>query len=149
MCFVPTIAVFNWTEVSPDLTRDEEDKQGLGSGPYTNENIEVYNTIFAFEESPHDPETLWAGTDDGRVHLTRNGGAEWLDVTPRGVGRGLINSIDVSPHDPATAYVVVMKYKEGDNRPIRLQDARLRSPLDIDQRGYAHRTFCSGGSRGS
>ena len=108
---------FNWTEVSPDLTRDEEDKQGLGSGPYTNENIEVYNTIFAFEESPHDPETLWAGTDDGRIHLTRNGGAEWLDVTPRGVGRGLINSIDVSPHDPATAYVVVMKYKEGDNRP--------------------------------
>ncbi len=108
---------FNWTEVSPDLTRDEADKQGRGSGPYTNENIEVYNTIFAFEESPHDADTLWAGTDDGRVHLTRNGGAEWLDVTPRGVGRGLVNSIDVSPHDPATAYVVVMKYKEGDNRP--------------------------------
>ncbi len=106
-----------WTEVSPDLTRDEEDKQGLGAGPYTNENIEVYNTIFALEESPHDANTLWVGTDDGLVHLTRDGGATWRDVTPRGVGRGLVNSIDVSPHDPAVAYVVAMKYKEGDNRP--------------------------------
>ena len=108
---------FNWQEVSPDLTRDEEDKQGPGSGPYTNENIEVYNTIFAFEESPHDANTLWAGTDDGLVHVTRDGGENWEDVTPRGVGRGLVNSIDVSPHDPAVAYVTVMKYKEGDNEP--------------------------------
>ena len=108
---------FTWSEVSPDLTRDEADKQGRGSGPYTNENIEIYNTIFALEESPHDAATLWVGTDDGRVHVTRDGGAEWTDVTPRGVGRGMINSIDVSPHDPAVAYVVAMKYKEGDNRP--------------------------------
>ena len=108
---------FNWTEVSPDLTRDEEDKQGRGSGPYTNENIEIYNTILALEESPHDSDTLWVGTDDGRVHVTRNGGREWLDVTPRGIGRALVNAIDVSPHEPGTAYVVAMKYKEGDNRP--------------------------------
>jgi photosystem II stability/assembly factor-like uncharacterized protein len=108
---------FNWTEVSPDLSRNEIDKQGLGSGPYTNENIEIYNTIFAFAESPHDANTLWAGTDDGLVHVTRDGGANWSEVTPRGAGRGLINSIEVSPHDPAVAYVVAMKYKEGDNRP--------------------------------
>jgi photosystem II stability/assembly factor-like uncharacterized protein len=108
---------FNWTEVSPDLTRDEEDKQGKGSGPYTNENIEMYNTIFAIEESPHDADVIWAGTDDGLLHVTQDGGANWSDVTPRGVGRGLINSIDVSPHDPAVAYVVAMKYKEGDNAP--------------------------------
>jgi photosystem II stability/assembly factor-like uncharacterized protein len=108
---------FDWTEASPDLTRNEEDKQGKGSGPYTNENIEQYNTIFALEESPHDADTLWVGTDDGLVHVTRDGGDTWTDVTPRGAGRGLINSIDVSPHDPAVAYVVVMKYKEGDNRP--------------------------------
>ena len=108
---------FSWSEVSPDLTRNEEDKHGEGAGPYTNENIEQYNTIFAFEESPHDAATLWAGTDDGLLHITRDGGASWSDVTPRGVGRGLVNSIDVSPHDPATAYAVVMKYKEGDHRP--------------------------------
>jgi photosystem II stability/assembly factor-like uncharacterized protein len=108
---------FDWTEVSPDLTRNEDDKQGQGSGPYTNENIEQYNTIFAFAESPHGADTLWVGTDDGLVHVTRDGGASWTDVSPRGVGRGLVNAIEVSPHDPATAYVVVMKYKEGDNRP--------------------------------
>ena len=108
---------FTWQAISPDLTRDEEDKQGPGSGPYTNENIEVYNTIFAFEESPHDADTLWAGTDDGLVHVTRDGGESWDDVTPRGVGRGMVNAIDVSPHDPAVAYVTVMKYKEGDNEP--------------------------------
>ncbi|MFT4767742.1 MAG: photosystem II stability/assembly factor-like uncharacterized protein [Glaciecola sp.] len=108
---------FDWAEASPDLTRNEADKQGQGSGPYTNENIEQYNTIFSFAESPHDADTLWVGSDDGLLHLTRDGGENWKDVTPRNVGRGLINSIEVSPHDPAVAYVVVMKYKEGDNKP--------------------------------
>lgn len=108
---------FNWTEASPDLTRDEDDKQGKGSGPYTNENIEQYNTIFAFAESPHDAATLWVGTDDGLVHITRDGGESWTEVTPRGIGRGLVNSIEASPHEPGVAYVVAMKYKVGDNRP--------------------------------
>jgi hypothetical protein len=108
---------FSWEEASPDLTRNEEDKQGKGAGPYTNENIEQYNTIFSFAESPHDPATLWVGSDDGLVHVTRDGGENWSEVTPRGVDRGLINSIDVSPHDPATAYITVMKYKTGDNQP--------------------------------
>ncbi|MEE4189997.1 MAG: hypothetical protein V2I66_00375, partial [Halieaceae bacterium] len=108
---------FDWVEASPDLTRNEDDKQGQGSGPYTNENIEQYNTIFSFAESPHDAKVLWVGSDDGLVHVTRDGGENWDNVTPRGAGRGLINSIEVSPHDPATAYVVVMKYKEGDQKP--------------------------------
>jgi hypothetical protein len=108
---------FTWRAVSPDLTRNEEDKQGPGSGPYTNENIEVYNTIFAIEESPHDADTLWAGTDDGLVQITRDGGDSWEDVTPRGVDRGMVNAIDVSLHAPGVAYVTVMKYKEGDNEP--------------------------------
>lgn len=108
---------FDWTEASPDLTRNEVEKQGEGSGPYTNENIEQYNTIFSFAESPHDPDTLWVGSDDGLVHVTRDGGESWDDVTPRGVERGMVNSIEVSPHDPAVAYVVVMKYKTGDNHP--------------------------------
>jgi len=108
---------FNWTEASPDLTRNEADKQGKGAGPYTNENIEQYNTIFAFDESPHDANTMYVGTDDGLVHVTRDGGASWTDVTPSGVGRGLINTVAISPHDPATAYVVAMRYKDGDNRP--------------------------------
>ncbi|MEM1405004.1 MAG: hypothetical protein AAGG55_16835 [Pseudomonadota bacterium] len=125
---------YSWTEVSPDLTRDEADKQGQGAGPYTNENIEQYNTIFAFAESPHDADTLWVGTDDGLLHVTRNGGDDWKDVTPRGVDRGLINSIEVSPHDPATAYVVIMNYKRGDNRPMIFRTQNYgRSWSSIDE----------------
>ncbi|MDZ7684490.1 MAG: hypothetical protein U5O39_05375 [Gammaproteobacteria bacterium] len=108
---------FSWQAVSPDLTRDEPDKQGKGAGPYTNENLEMYNTIFAVEESPHDADTLWVGTDDGLVHVTRDGGESWSEVTPRGVGRGMINSIDASEHEPGVAYITAIKYKEGDNAP--------------------------------
>ena len=65
-------------------------------------------------ESPHDPNTLWAGSDDGLIHMTRDGGANWNNVTPAGVGRKIINSIEVSPHDANTVYVVAMGYKEMD-----------------------------------
>ena len=114
---------YDWTEVSPDLTRDEDDKQGRGAGPFTNENIEQYNTIFAFAESPHDAATLWVGSDDGLVHVTRDAGATWSEVSPHGLDRGLVNSIEVSPHDPASVYVVAMKYKEGDQRPYVFKSA--------------------------
>lgn len=109
----------SWEAVSPDLTRNEIEKQGPGGGPVTNEGAggENYNTIFYFLESPHEPGTFWVGTDDGLVHLSRNGGGDWTDVTPAGIGEALINSIAVSPHDPATAYVAVTKYKFNDFTP--------------------------------
>ncbi|MEM9529447.1 MAG: hypothetical protein AAGA23_00870 [Pseudomonadota bacterium] len=132
---------FTWQTISPDLTRDEEDKQGAGSGPYTNENIEVYNTILALEESPHDAATLWAGSDDGLLHITRDGGESWEDVTPRGVGRGLINAIDVSPHDPAVAYVTVMKYKAGDNQPYVYRTANYGNSWREISRGLPQEHF--------
>ncbi|MEJ8566426.1 WD40/YVTN/BNR-like repeat-containing protein [Elongatibacter sediminis] len=108
---------FNWTEVSPDLTRNEADKQGKMGRPYSNENIEVYNTIFALAESPHDASTLWAGSDDGLVHVTTDAGTNWRNVTPRGIGRAMINAIEISPHDPETVYVAVHKFKSGDDTP--------------------------------
>lgn len=108
-----------WTEISPDLTRNDVEKQGPGGGPITNEGAggENYNTIFYFVESLHEAGTLWVGTDDGLVQLSRNGGVSWNDVTPEGVDDGLINSIEVSPHDPATAYIVASKYKTNDFTP--------------------------------
>jgi len=108
---------YSWQPVSPDLTRNEPDKHGKGAGPYTNENLEMYNTIFAVEESPQDADTIWAGTDGGLLHVTRDGGESWSEVTPRGAGRGMINSIDASEHQPGVAYVTAIKYKEGDNAP--------------------------------
>jgi len=108
-----------WQEISPDLTRNEKDKQGKGGEPITNEaaGAEVYNTIFYVVESKHAAGTIWAGTDDGLVHLTRNGGKNWAAVTPKNIGETQINAIEVSPHDPATAYLAATRYKFGDFTP--------------------------------
>jgi photosystem II stability/assembly factor-like uncharacterized protein len=108
-----------WVEVSPDLTRNETEKQGPGGAPITNEGAggEIYNTIYYVAESPHEAGILWAGSDDGLLHLTRDGGGNWEDVTPEGIGEAMINAIEVSPHDPATAYVAVTLYKFNDFTP--------------------------------
>ena len=109
----------SWEVISPDLTRNEKSKQGPGGKPFTNEAAggENYNTIAALVESPHEKGVLWAGSDDGLLHLTRDGGQSWTNVTPSGLAEGIINSIEVSPHDPATAYITVMRYKFMDLKP--------------------------------
>lgn len=114
--FKTTDGGISWTTVSPDLTKNEEDKHGPGGGPYTNEAAggENYNTITALVESQHEEGVLYAGTDDGLLHVTRDGGTNWENITPKGISDGIINSIDVSEHDPATAYVVIMRYKSQD-----------------------------------
>ncbi len=108
----------SWTEVSPDLTRNDEAMQGPMGGPITNEVSENYNTITYVAESMHEAGTFYAGSDDGLVHVTRDDGANWQNITPRGIGMALVNAIDVSPHDPATAYVAVTRYKENDHTPL-------------------------------
>ena len=110
----------SWEEISPDLTRNEPEKQGDGGGPITNEGAggEVYNTIFYIVESPHEKGTIWVGSDDGLVHVTRDDGANWANVTPQGLPESMINAIEVSPHDPGTAYLAVTRYKFGDFEPM-------------------------------
>jgi len=109
----------SWTEISPDLTLNNPENLGKGGGPITNEaaGAEVYHTIFYVAESPHEEGTIWAGTDDGLVHITRDGGESWNDVTPKDIGEVLINTIEVSPHDPGTAYLAVNAYKFNDFTP--------------------------------
>ncbi|MEL7219920.1 MAG: glycosyl hydrolase [Bacteroidota bacterium] len=109
----------NWTETSPDLTRNEDAKQGKGGAPYTNEGAggENYGTISYVMESPHEAGVIWTGSDDGLVHLTRDNGESWNNVTPKGLEECLINAIEVSPHDPATAYIATTRYKFNDFRP--------------------------------
>ncbi len=108
----------SWEVVSPDLTKNEKEKHGPGGGPYTNEAAggENFNTITYMVESQHEEGVLWTGSDDGLVHITRDGGQNWANVTPPNVPDGIVNSIDISEHDPATAYVVVMRYKSMDLR---------------------------------
>lgn len=108
-----------WTEVSPDLTRNEKSKQGKGGVPYTNEAVgaENYGTIAYVIESPHEKGVLWTGSDDGLVQLTRDGGKTWTNVTPKGLQECLVNAIEVSPHDPGTAYIATTRYKFNDYTP--------------------------------
>ncbi|WP_437370001.1 VPS10 domain-containing protein [Maribacter litoralis] len=108
-----------WEEISPDLTRDIDAKQGNGGGPYTNEAVgaENYGTLAYMLESPHEKGHIWTGSDDGLVYLTKNGGESWQNVTPKGLKECLINAIEVSPHDPATAYIATTRYKFNDYTP--------------------------------
>ena len=108
-----------WEEISPDLTRNIDEKQGKGGGPYTNEAVgaENYGTISYMIESPHEKGVFWTGSDDGLVHLTKDGGQNWTNVTPKELQECLINAIEISPHDPATAYIATTRYKFNDYTP--------------------------------
>ena len=107
--------------ISPDLTRNDPDKQQSSGGPITADNsgAEIYCTIFAFVESPHEKGVFWAGSDDGLVHISRDGGENWKNVTPGDLPEwSMISMIEASPHDPATAYVAATMYKHNDWRPF-------------------------------
>ncbi|MCO5177034.1 MAG: glycosyl hydrolase [Thermomicrobiales bacterium] len=113
-----------FTPISPDLTRGDPETLGPSGGPITKDNVstEYYGTIFAFAESPVQAGVLWAGSDDGRINVSRDGGESWADVTPNELPDwSLINIIDASPHDPATAWVAATRYKLDDFRPYLLR----------------------------
>ncbi len=116
----------SWEAISPDLSRNDPEKQKISGGPITKDGggAEVHCTIYAFVESPHEPGVLWAGTDDGLIHISRNCGQSWNDVTPRELPEwAQVSTIEVSPHDPATAYVAATRYKFDDNRPYLFKTA--------------------------
>jgi photosystem II stability/assembly factor-like uncharacterized protein len=112
----------SWEVISPDLTRNDKSKQNASGGPITKDNtsIEYYDTIFTVMESPVQAGTIWAGADDGLVHVTRDGGKNWSNVTPP---KDImpewiqINSLDASSFDAGTAYVAATMYKHDDYKP--------------------------------
>ena len=108
-----------WSEISPDLTRNDPNKLDFGGGPITNEGAggEVYQAVYYLAESPFDANELWAGSDDGLVHMTRDGGQNWADVTPPGLMEGQIKSLEVSPNTPGKVYVIYNHYKFNDFKP--------------------------------
>lgn len=121
MVFRSTDQGSSWQPISPDLTRNDVSKLGPSGGPITKDTsgAETYATIFAFVESPHAPGVFWAGSDDGLVHISRDGGATWVNITPPGLPEwSLISMLEASPHDPATAYLAATRYKLDDNRPM-------------------------------
>lgn len=106
-----------WQAISGDLTRNIKEKQQSSGGPITQDNtsVEYYGTIFAIAESMLEPGVIWTGSDDGMVHLTRDGGESWSDVTPRGLPKEIqINSLDANPFEAGGMYLAATAYK-GDN----------------------------------
>ena len=109
-----------WEAMSPDLTRAAGDKLGPSGGPITldTSGAEHYCTLHTLEESPHEPGVLWAGSDDGLVHVTRDGGANWHDVTPPELPEwAFIRNVEPSPHDAGSCYVAATRYKLDDTAP--------------------------------
>ena len=110
----------SWQKISPDLTRQLDQYHDIPGGPIQHDatGVEVYSSIFALEESPHQEGELWAGTDDGRLHLTRDGGDTWTEITPTGIPyEGTINKIELSTHSPGRALVAVYHYRYNDFKP--------------------------------
>jgi photosystem II stability/assembly factor-like uncharacterized protein len=110
----------SWEVISPDLTRNDPDKLKSSGGPITQDNtsVEYYCTIFAADESPLVEGLLWVGSDDGLVHLSKDGGKNWENVTPKGMPEWMmINSIEPSHFDAGTCYIAGTKYKTGDFAP--------------------------------
>ncbi len=110
----------SWEIISPDLTRNDASKLGSSGGPITQDNtsVEYYSTIFAALESPYEKDLLWAGSDDGLVHVSKDGGKNWENVTPAGMPEWMmINSIDADPFVKGGAYIAGTRYKLGDYKP--------------------------------
>jgi hypothetical protein len=109
----------SWEAISPDLTRNDRSKMGPSGGPITKDNtsVEYYGAIFTVSESPVQKGVIWTGSDDGLVHVTRDG-KKWDNVTPKDMPEWIqINSIEASPFDAATAHFAATMYKHDDYRP--------------------------------
>ena len=110
----------SWETISPDLTRNDSSRMVSSGGPITQDNtsVEYYCTIFAVAESPREENVIWTGSDDGLIHITRDGGKSWTNVPPKQAPEWImINSIDPDPHRDGACYVAATSYKSGDYQP--------------------------------
>ncbi len=116
----------SWTTISPDLTTNDRERQKSSGGPITQDNtgVEYYCTIFAACESPYEPGLLWVGTDDGLVHVSRDGGATWANVTPPQMPKWcMVNCVEPDPFRKGGLYIAATSYKMGDYSPYLFHTA--------------------------
>ena len=109
-----------WEIISPDLTAFESAKQVISGSPITRDitGEEFYSTIYSIRESPINPGQIWVGSNDGLIHMTKDGGKNWENVTPsKLLGGGRVDAVEPSSHDPAKAYFSLLRYQLGDDRP--------------------------------
>lgn len=106
--------------ISPDLSTDTPEHQDYSGGPINHDitGVEIYNVVFEIVVDPNDAKTIWAGTDDGRIHITQNDGTSWQEITPPNMPKyGTVNKIDLSAHQAGRAFVAVQKYRFDDFTP--------------------------------
>lgn len=118
--FKSTDEGMSFTAISPDLTRHDPRTMGSSGGPISKDqtSVEYYATVFTISESPIRKGVIWTGSDDGKVFITRNGGATWTDVTPKGIPEWMrMSIIDASPHSPGTAWLAGNRYQLDDFTP--------------------------------
>jgi len=134
----------SWEIISPDLTTNDKEKQKSSGGPITKDNtsVEYYCTIFALAESYHDPHILWVGTDDGLVHITKDGGKKWENITPKEMPKwSLISSIEPSRFDPAAAYLAVDRHELDDFKPYIYKTDNFGQSWKLIVNGLPQNTF--------
>ena len=128
----------SWTKISPDLTRHDARTMGASGGPITKDNtgVETYATIFTIAPSARDANLIWTGSDDGFVQVTRDGGANWKNVTPQGAGRLRADQPDRGVA-PSCRHRVRgrQSLSAGRFQAVRVPDRRLRRDLDVDHHG--------------
>ena len=134
----------HWEAISPDLTRNDKSKQQVSGGPIDKDDsgTEYYDTIFALAESPLVKGLIWVGADDGLIHITRDGGKNWTNITPKDLPDwSRISQIDASPHDAGTAYVAVDRHQSDDMRPYIYKTSDYGKTWVKISRGIAEGTF--------
>ena len=146
----------SWQEISPDLTKADPETLKPSGGPINRDAVgaEHYATVYALAESPHEPGTIYAGSDDGLLHITRDGGENWRDITPslppsvppsqqgEAMPATMINGIEPSPHDPATVYVTATRYKNDDYAPYVFRTRDYGESWQLITDGIADDHYC-------
>jgi photosystem II stability/assembly factor-like uncharacterized protein len=134
----------SWQVISPDLTRNDKTKQRYDGGPLTGDNssADYYCTIFSVAPSRLEKETIWAGSDDGLVHVTRDAGKTWKNVTPKQMADWTrVNMIEASPHAPGTAYIAATRYQSDDFKPYIYKTADYGATWSVLGRGIPDTAF--------
>ena len=135
----------SWQEISPDLTKADPETLKPSGGPINRDAVgaEHFATVYTLAESPHEAGVIWAGSDDGLLHITRDGGANWTDITPPDLGDwSMFNMIEPSPHDKATAYVTATRYKNDDYAPYVFKTTDYGASWTRIVEGIADDHFC-------
>ncbi len=135
----------SWQEISPDLTKADPETLKPSGGPINRDAVgaEHFATVYTLAESPHEAGVIWAGSDDGLLHITRDGGANWTDITPPDLGDwSMFNMIEPSPHDKAAAYVTATRYKNDDYAPYVFKTTDYGASWTRIVEGIADDHFC-------